>query len=135
MQVELEMGRLTFAVSIKTIQGLIDELERQVRKETQWLRHRKNIPHPYDAGVVYHIEEWHRGKRRERWQRIQTTLRRGWGDCEDLSIYLASWIRARMGIRARVALLQFTDGVHSWYHAVVELPSGRILDPSKQLGM
>lgn len=137
MWVEFEVGNLLIKQQVSSQKERLEErLEHEVKRETQWLKNHPFAPHPYDAHVRYQLEEFETpGKRRERWQRIKTTLRKRTGDCEDLAIYLAAWIRARMGIKARVALIEFTNGVKSWYHAVVELPTGRIFDPSKQLGM
>ena len=85
------------------------------------------IPPLYRSGVRYRRE----APGQERWQLPREVYERGFGDCEDLSIWLAAELQLR-GIAARVAVLK--TGPRLW-HAVVQLPDGRILDPSRRLGM
>jgi hypothetical protein len=105
-------------------------------RETAWLRAHPEVPHPYDLpGLRYQMERKRPdGSKLENWQRIHTTIRRRRGDCEDLSLYLTCWLRARRNLPARVQLMKYWQGSHVWYHALVEL-NGRIFDPSKVLGM
>jgi hypothetical protein len=60
-----------------------------------------------------------------------TVLKRGWGDCDDLAPWEAASLRAH-GQDARAIVRP--SGPNRW-HAVVELPGGQILDPSKAAGM
>ncbi|NIP95456.1 MAG: hypothetical protein GWO24_19240 [Akkermansiaceae bacterium] len=67
----------------------------------------------------------------EPWRTIPEILERKGGDCEDLACWYAAELRMR-GIRAH-AVPQTRDG--NMWHIVVRLPDGRIVDPSKALGM
>ena len=114
-----------------SIPSLYAILDFWVANQAAWLAQHPEVPHPYDAGIRYENES----PGREVWQSIRTTLRRGWGDCEDLALYLAAWYVARKGITARVRLIRFSKAGKVWYHAVVVLPDGRVEDPSRRLGM
>lgn len=57
--------------------------------------------------------------------------RQGWGDCDDLALWAAAALRLK-GIRATVDVVR--SGERLW-HAVVRLPNGQTIDPSKRLGM
>jgi hypothetical protein len=88
-------------------------------------------PDLYKSGVVYQREP----PGIEDWQDITCTLRRKFGDCEDLVAYRVAELRAR-GIKA---IPQFfwrdrPDG-GSTYHIQVQHPDGTIEDPSALLGM
>jgi len=88
---------------------------------------RAGVPALYSSGVRY------RRDKGETWDSAQICCRRGWGDCEDLAAWRAADLRLR-GIPARAVVQRSkTPGV-SW-HAVVQLPNGRIEDPSRRLGM
>lgn len=89
-----------------------------------------DTPHLYDTNIIYNAE-----KGTETWQDIATTLRRGFGDCEDLAAYRCAELRAA-GIAAKPYIRWRVSGPKkSQYHAVVKLPDGRIEDPSAALGM
>jgi len=106
-------------------------LEDFTRANTRYLERHPEVPHPYDTALYYDNEPLGQ----ERWMGVKRLLTLGWGDCEDLAAYLAAWYRARRGIMAKVILQRFTKRGKTWYHAVVALPDGAILDPSKKLGM
>jgi hypothetical protein len=75
---------------------------------------------------------------REEWQDAATTAERAEGDCEDLAIYLAADLQVFEGVEAWPKVLTFPPrpGRRFWlFHIVVELPDGRIADPSRLLGM
>jgi hypothetical protein len=67
----------------------------------------------------------------EPWRTIPEILERGAGDCEDLACWLCAELRQK-GIKAH-PVPQTRDG--RMWHIVVRLPNGRIVDPSKRLGM
>lgn len=123
--------RPTVGFELTSISQVLALLEFWVQNQSRWLLDKPSVPHPYQAGLRYKRER----KGRERWQTIAQTINRKFGDCEDLSLYLAAWYRARKGINAKVILKRFQKGPIVWYHAVVQLPDGTILDPSKKLGM
>jgi transglutaminase-like putative cysteine protease len=91
-----------------------------------YLAARPDVPHLYDSGVRYKREDG-----REDWLTIPLVIRRGYGDCEDLSAWLAADYR-RKGIQARAIV--YRAGSRVW-HVVVQMPDGSIEDPSKRLGM
>lgn len=139
-------GAYQVGVQAVDIPAMLRLLERMTSQETRYLRTHPNIPHPYEVpGLEYQTEGINpaTGLPFEIWQRIRTTLRwrwkngqfRRWGDCEDLCIFLAAWYRARLGVWAKVGVLEFRRGRRVWYHAVVVMPDGTIKDPSKVLGM
>jgi hypothetical protein len=85
------------------------------------------FPSVYKAGVY-----WKRDVG-ETWDTVDVVQRRGFGDCEDLAAWLAASYRVK-GIGARaVVRASNTPGV-AW-HAVTQLPSGGVEDPSVRLGM
>jgi hypothetical protein len=86
----------------------------------------RRLPPIYTAGVRYV-----RRDPGERWQTPTETMRRGGGDCEDLSIWRAAELRLN-GEAARVIVYRSAPGV---LHAVVRRADGRIEDPSRRLGM
>ncbi len=91
------------------------------------LRRHRQLPRIYRSGVRYAREP----AGVENWAMPSETFRQGWGDCDDLALWAAAALRLR-GIKARVVVKR--TGPRLW-HAVVRLPNGRILDPSKRLGM
>jgi len=115
----------------------------------EYLKTHPDTPSVYDAkgpngsGIVYQPEFG-----TEEWQDIPTTLRRGFGDCEDLASYQCAWLRFH-GIPAKPHIKwRMIDG--SWrFHALLQHPDevtvdrrgnrvvipGRIEDPSLRLGM
>lgn len=83
------------------------------------------FPALYDSGIVYRREP--RGE--EQWQLATDLLKRGVGDCEDLSFYRAAELRLQ-GEPATVAIVPTSRGT---YHAVVRYADGGIEDPSRML--
>lgn len=71
----------------------------------------------------------------EEWQDILTTIKKGFGDCEDLACWRIAELRVRYGIHARPYIKWNDAHPNGRFHAVVELPDGRIEDPSAALGM
>lgn len=100
-----------------------------------WERH-PEWPGLLDSGVYYKREP----KGVEEWQDVAETLRRGYGDCEDLACMLAAEITVRNGIEARPdftlrEIRQQNGDLTKMFHIFVRLPGGRRIDPSKMLGM
>lgn len=83
---------------------------------------------PYDVqGITWKLEP----KGTEEWCLPTETIKRGWGDCEDLALWLAAGYRADgVDPGARVRLKR--TGEKRW-HAVVELSDGSYEDPSDVL--
>lgn len=92
-----------------------------------WLQRHPDTPRLYASGVRYRREP----SGQEEWSTIPDVLSRGYGDCEDLAAWGAAELRMK-GIDARP--IAYQSGPHTW-HAVIELPDGRRIDPSKKLGM
>ena len=96
----------------------------------------KPVPPLYSSGVRYQREDG-----TEDWQDIHTTLRKMWGDCEDLACYRVAELREVYKRPAAPFVTWFSagpgDGFH--YHALLwaKAPDGvwRIEDPSRKLGM
>lgn len=63
----------------------------------------------------------------------KTVTNRGWGDCDDLAPALAAELR-ESGIDPEARAVVKKSGPKRW-HAVTELSSGRIVDPSALAGM
>jgi hypothetical protein len=91
------------------------------------------LPGLYESGVRYRREP----VGQEDWDDIVELYRIGYGDCEDLSAARAAELRVRHGIAARpyVKGPKRLDNGLMLYHVQVQLPDGRILDPSVKLGM
>lgn len=100
--------------------------------DIDYLKAHPETPSIYDGRVRY--EEEPPGQ--EDWQDIPTTLRMGFGDCEDLAAWCAAEFYVRHGIAARPTFSYKIRGNGSYlYHITVKLPDGRMVDPSRQLGM
>lgn len=88
------------------------------------------IPKLYDSGILYQAEDG-----TENWQDIPHLLRKGYGDCEDLACFRVAEHMLN-GVRALPYVTWRTEGkTRTILHAVVQLPDGRIEDPSRALGM
>lgn len=75
------------------------------------------IPDPYAANVAYRREPIRNGRRRDYYQPWWEVLAQLHGDCEDLSMWLAAYLRqSKIDPTARVALIEWPAG--GW-HAVV----------------
>lgn len=86
------------------------------------------LPLLYKAGVRYSREA--AGK--EEWQLPTTTLRKGFGDCEDL----AAWRTAELWMLGESGARMFLKRVNPRLrHIQVLRADGTIEDPSKKLGM
>lgn len=94
------------------------------------------IPRLYESGVRYRPED----PGREEWQDVAETLRRGFGDCEDLACWLVAERRVRDGIQATpdftLRNVEVAPGhMTKVFHIFVRLPGGSREDPSRELGM
>lgn len=90
------------------------------------------LPKPYESKVVWRPDGF-KGGHKETWDTWDVCVSRGYGDCEDLAAATAAYLR-REGIPAR-AVVQPSNSRGVAWHAVVELPDGRIMDPSVKMGM
>lgn len=97
-----------------------------------YLRANPKVPLLYESGVRY--EEEPPGQ--EDWQDIPTCLWRKVGDCEDLACWRAAELQVRFGIKAVPTFTwQERPNGSYLYHITVQLPDGKIEDPSRRLGM
>jgi len=72
----------------------------------------------------------------EDWQDIPTTMKLGWGDCEDLACWRAAELRVRHNVQAEPTFIWKLRANGGYlYHILVKYPDGRIEDPSRTLGM
>lgn len=78
------------------------------------------------SGVRYAREAIEGGRVREDWQDVRHLYASRRGDCEDLACALAAELPG-----ARAVPLRSTVG----WHIVVARPDGRVIDPSRLLGM
>lgn len=85
-----------------------------------------SLPSIGSSGIRYRREP----DGEEIWRLPHVVLRDKYGDCEDLSLYLAVALRMK-GVLARVKVRRNRGG---GYHATVDA-AGREIDPSKLLGM
>ena len=117
------------ALSHEALQTLLMAL---MYVDMAYLRANPGVPGIYESGVRY--EEEPPGQ--EDWQDIPTCLRMRVGDCEDLACWRAAEYRVRHGINA-VPIFKYTKRPSGGYlyHIMVQLPDGRIEDPSRRLGM
>jgi hypothetical protein len=91
----------------------------------EWKKQGRKVPRLYQAGV-----KWKR-QPPERFSLFPTVLARGNGDCDQLAAWRAAELQLK-GIKAKA--------IPRWVrpklmHVVVQLPSGRLEDPSRLLGM
>lgn len=96
-----------------------------------YLRAHPKTPSLYQSPVKYFFEP----DEPDPWQDIPSTLRKGYGDCEDLACWRIAEYRVR-GIDARPLIRwRKNDRGKFIYHALLRLPDGRTEDPSIALGM
>jgi hypothetical protein len=96
-----------------------------------WLKTYPDTPALYNAPVKYHFDP----DEPDPWQDISSTLKKGWGDCEDLACWRIAELRAK-GIEAHpyIRWRRNAEGKYT-YHALVLWPDGRVEDPSVAMGM
>jgi hypothetical protein len=123
-----------FGKSLPLNEEILCALLRALTAVNVAIMRRQPVPHPYRAGIRYQREPICRYC--EEWRDCLEVLAKGGGDCEDLAAYLAAWWRVR-GVNAVpfVKDPRVTDGNVLLYHIQVQLPSGRVVDPSRVLGM
>ena len=97
------------------------------------LKRNPDLPNLYDSGVRYRREP----VGQEDWDDTVELYRIGYGDCEDLCAARSAELRVRHGIAAKPIVKgpKRLDNGLMLYHIQVQLPDGRILDPSVKLGM
>ena len=88
---------------------------------------RRGLPPLYELGIRYRPEP----AGVERWLNADEMQSRRFADCEDLACYRTAELRLR-GVPA-IAVTKRTGPKR--FHGVVQLPDGRIEDPSRILGM
>lgn len=105
-------------------------LECLVNINREYLRAYPDTPLLRDAGVHYARE---RGT--EDWQAIPIVRKWKRGDCEDLGAWYVAEQRERFRIPAKPRVkFRLVEGF--WhYHIQAQLPNGRVVDPSRILGM
>lgn len=94
-----------------------------------WMLAHPETPDLYDSRVVYKPEYG-----TEVWQDIPTTLKLGYGDCEDLAVYRCGVLQAK-GILATPLITWRRSAGRTVYHALVQWPDGKVEDPSLARGM
>lgn len=119
----------TFGILLGSLVALNESLLRS------FACHGLRLPHPYETSLRYEREP----PPQEEWLDIIELYERGVGDCEDLAAALAAWLRVYEGKDAHAAFARRT--VHMpevgpvWLFHCFVVVDGRILDPSKRLGM
>lgn len=101
-------------------------LEGLVRVNVQQMKRMVRVPSLREAGVRYQRE------RAEHWQTARELLRTRRGDCEDLVAYLVAQWRKNGDTGARPRVLRTQPRV---WHVVAVTGRGRVIDPSRALGM
>ena len=126
------MVNVTFRVPARQ-QELLVMLEALVQLNRLQLRRSRGLPGLYRSGVRYKREERdpRTGLRKENWRTIAEVLEARGGDCEDLAAYEVAEAREK-GINARPWLKRVSPRM---FHVMVRYPDGRLVDPSKRLGM
>lgn len=104
-------------------------LETLMRINQAYLAEHPDTPALYSSGIVYRPEFG-----TEEWQDIGTTLERGYGDCEDLAAWVGAEFRSH-GVNANPYLRMQLHKNAFRIHALAQLPTGEIEDPSLKLGM
>lgn len=82
------------------------------------------------SGLKWRPERFHDG---EHFDLVNETLKRGWGDCDDLAPHRAAELRVT-GEDTQARAIAVRSGKDKW-HAVVERTDGTIEDPSRWAGM
>lgn len=108
-----------------------------------YLRAHPDAPSPFEAGERLGLRYGAEPRGEENWNAIPYVLERAShglpSDCEDLAAYLTAYLRERVpGMQGATTVPlppKLIDGTTLLYHIVTELPDGRILDPSRALGM
>jgi len=100
--------------------------------DCDYLRAKPQTPFILNAGVRYRAESYNKP---ESWKTIPLVMRDGFGDCEDLACWLAAALTVQRGNVSRPLWKVKRRGNFSLYHIQVRDSHGRILDPSKALGM
>ena len=110
-------------------EALLALLDALTRVDVAQLERHPNTPPLYRSGVRYEREGG------EVFSDILTTLRRGWGDCEDLACWRVAELRRAGETRARPHVTLGQEAGHPLFHIRVRRGNGAIEDPSALLGM
>jgi hypothetical protein len=103
-----------------------------------YLEAHPEAPLLYQANVHYMEEP----PGQEDWQDIPTTIKIGYGDCEDLASWRAAELNVKYGVKAKTFFKEMKrpDGSYLYHILVMHPPSaqhpqGMVEDPSRILGM
>lgn len=105
--------------------------EALIASNVAYLRTCPDTPRLYESGIRYREEP--PGK--DDWQDIPETIRRRFGDCEDLACWRIAELRVRDGEHATPYLKYAERPDHVLYHVAVLRLDGSLEDPSRELGM
>lgn len=108
----------------------LDLLTGLVRCNLAYLARNPKTPHPYLAGIRYKRE----AKGQEEWWHIGEVLRHGYGDCEDLTAYLAAYLLHHKQGSPELVVRWYLKPKRRLFHVLVK-NKGSYEDPSKELGM
>ena len=110
---------------------MLDLLTCLINIDIRFLKKFPATPSLYSSGVIY-IEEL---PGQEDWRDVESVLKHGGGDCEDLACWRIAELRM-LGVdaRPRIEWKLKPDG-NQLYHIQVRLPTGEVEDPSTKLGM
>lgn len=107
-----------------------------------YLRAHPKAPSPFEAAERLGLRYGAEPLGEENWDAIPYVLERASqglpSDCEDLASYLTAYLRERVpGMQGATTVPLPPKIINETllYHIVTELPDGRILDPSRALGM
>lgn len=105
-----------FSGSVRDIPANTLDLWRALNSGLPYCLSRGTVPDPYSSDVAYRKEpRIGSGKRAEIWRPWWQVQSARWGDCEDLSCWLACWLRQSGDQSAHIGLIEFPAG--GW-HAV-----------------
>lgn len=100
--------------------------------DCDYLRSNPETPFILNAGIHYRAESYNKP---ESWKTIPLVIQDRSGDCEDLACWLAAALTVQRNDLSKPIWRVKRRGNFSLYHILVKDSKGRILDPSKALGM
>jgi hypothetical protein len=113
--------------------ALLHLLDFMVTVNRNFLRKYPKTPDLYKSGVRYEYET----PGVEEWQDIPTTLKKGYGDCEDLACWRVAELQQKYHVPAQPVfrVRKMANGGYLYHILVRDLSTNKIEDPSKMLGM
>lgn len=134
-QIKMQLDLFQSPADRRTSEAAMDHMLEALTLANQgYIRNNPHAPNPFTSGVRYRMEP--RGL--EEWRTIPYAQAAGTSDCEDLASWLTAWLRENVPGMERaqtIALPPKQRGNTLIYHIVTKLPDGRIIDPSRGLGM